>query len=188
MHNSIINTKDQSKIGRFNVLTLNQDSNTAHYLSDDQNYVCILPFEKSESGSVKSIYVLEYPNPASGSQVQTLVTDTVNPDLDKTPYDSVCRALIEEAGLNIDDLGLTEDHIYYLGDIQMNSPVSLNMHCYGVDITSKKVLEFTRNLSKDPFTKSSSAIKKVGFQQVVNGDYPDAAVLAGSFLLVSYFS
>ena len=70
----------------------------------------------------------------------------------------------------------------------MNSPVSLNMHCYGVDITSKKVLEFTRNLSKDTFTKSSSAIKKVGFQQVVNGDYPDAAVLAGSFLLVSYFS
>jgi len=188
MHNPIINTKDSSKLGKFNVVTLNQDSNTAHYLSDDLEYVCIVPFEKSENGSIKSIYVLDYQSPVSGSQIQTLVSDQVNPDLDKTPYDSVGRALIEEAGLNIDELGLTEDHIYYLGDIQMNSPVSVNMHCYGVDITSKKVLEFTRNLSKDHFTKSNSAIKKVGFQQIVNGDYPDASILAGSFLLVSYFS
>lgn len=183
-----INTKDLSKIGRFNVVTLNQDSNTAHYLSDDMKHVCVLPFDKSDTGSIKSIYILDYADPVSGSPVQTLVKDTVNPDLDKTPFDSVCRALIEEAGLNIDELGLTEDHIYYLGDIQMNSPISFNMHCYGVDITSSKVLEFTRNLSKDPFTKNNSSIKKVSFQQVVNGDYPDSAILAGSFLLVSYFS
>jgi hypothetical protein len=181
-------SKETSKLGRFNVLTLTKDQHSNQYLADDLEYICLIPFDKSSENSIKSIYLLDYLNPATDSQTESLIIDTVNPDLDKTPYDSVCRALVEEAGLNIDELGLTENSIYYLGDIQMSAPMSYKMHCYGIDITSKSVLEFTRNLSKDHFTKDSSSIKKVGFHQVVNGDFPDSTILAGSFLLVSYFN
>ncbi len=154
-------SKETSKLGRFNVLTLTKDQHSNQYLADDLEYICLIPFDKSSENSIKSIYLLDYLNPATDSQTESLIIDTVNPDLDKTPYDSVCRALVEEAGLNIDELGLTENSIY---------------------------LEFTRNLSKDHFTKDSSSIKKVGFHQVVNGDFPDSTILAGSFLLVSYFN
>lgn len=186
--NKPIISKEASKFGRFNVLTLTKDQHANQYLSDELEYICLIPFEKSADDSIKSIYVLEYLNPITDGLTESLIIDTVNPELDKTPYDSVCRALIEEAGLNIDDLGLNENNIYYLGDIQMNSPMAYKMHCYGVDITAKSILEFTRNLSKDHFTKDSSSIKKVGFHQVVNGDFPDSTILAGSFLLVSYFN
>lgn len=186
--NKPIISKDSSKLGRFSVFTLSKDQHTNQYLADELDYICLIPFDKSEEGSIKSIYVLEYLNPVTDSQTESLIIDTINPDLDKTAYDSVCRALVEEAGLDIDSLGVNENSIYYLGDIQMNFPMAYRMHCYGIDITSKSVLEFTRNLSKDHFTKDNSSIKKVGFHQVVNGDFPDSSVLAGSFLLVSYFS
>lgn len=187
MHKPVI-SKDSSKFGRFNVVTLTKDQHSNQYLADDLEYICLLPFERGQNDSIKSIYVLEYMNPVTGTKTDSLITDMVNPDLDKTPYDSVCRALIEEAGLNIDEFGLTENSIYYLGDIQMNLPMSAKMHCYGIDLTTKSVLEFTRNLSKDQFIKDESSIKKVGFHQVVSGDFPDSTILAGSFLLVSYFN
>lgn len=183
------NNETRTQIGKFNVLTLTKDQHSADYLSDDLDYICIIPFELSpDTKSIKSIFLLESPNMVNGQTSNSLVIDTVNPDLDKTPYDSVCRALIEEAGLNIDEVGLTEDSIFYLGDISMNSPMSLKMHCYGVNLTSKNDISFTRNLSKDHFTKDNSNIVKVGFHQVVNGDYSDTTVLSGSFLLISYFN
>ena len=89
------------------------------------------------NSSITQLLYSTYLGGASNDCGNSLVIDTVNPDLDKTPYDSVCRALIEEAGLNIDEVGLTEDSIFYLGDISMNSPMSLKMHCYGVNLTSK---------------------------------------------------
>lgn len=183
-----MNNQNTSKIGRFNVLALTKDQSTNHYLSDDLEYICLIPFERGADNSIKSIFVLDYESPANGETIQSLVLDTVNPDLDKTPFDSVCRALIEEAGLDIESLGITEDKIYYLGDIQNNVLASAKMHCFAVDLTSTNVLEFTRNLSKDIFIKDSSSIKKVGFHQVVSGDFSDSTILAGSFLLISYFN
>jgi hypothetical protein len=188
MNQHSIVTQESNKVGRFNVLILTKDNHTNHYLSCELNYICLVPFEKTAEGTIKSIYVLEFPNKVTGQTVHSLIIDTVNPDLDKTPYDSVCRSLIEEAGLNIDSLNINENNIYYLGDIQMNVPMSLNIKCYGVDITSNDQLDFTRNLSKDNFIKDESSITKIGFHQVVNGEFPDTTILSGSFLLVSYFN
>jgi hypothetical protein len=70
----------------------------------------------------------------------------------------------------------------------MNSPMTLKMQCYGIDLTNLPNISFTRNLSKDHFTKENSTITKVNFHQIVNGDYSDATVLSGAFLLVSYFN
>jgi hypothetical protein len=68
-------------------------------------------------------------------------------------------------------------------------PVNAKMICYGIDLTGlKDPVEFTRILAKDQFIKDNSSIVKVGFHQVVNGDYSDSTVLSGAFLLVSYFN
>lgn len=179
---------NSTKIGKFNVLTVNKEQLSNQYLTDDQEYICLIPFEHGKDQTIKALYLLDYVSPITGESVQTLITDSINPDFDKTSYDSVGRALIEEAGLNPDEIGLNENDIYYLGDIDVNFPVSAKMHCYAVDLTNKSISEFTRNLSKDPFIKDGSSIKKVGFHQVVSGDFPDSTVLAGSFLLVSYFN
>jgi hypothetical protein len=96
--------------------------------------------------------------------------------------------LVEEAGLDIDALSINENNIFYLGEITTTWPVSSTLQCYGIDLTGKASLEFTRNLSKDPFIKDESSIIQANFHQVVNGDYSDSTVLAGSFLLVSYFN
>jgi hypothetical protein len=180
--------ENSTKIGKFNILTLTKDQHSAHYLSCELDYICLIPFERNSGDGIKSIFLLDSPNPITKQTGSTLIIDIVNPDLDKTPYDSVCRALIEEAGLNIDDAGLTENSIFYLGDISMNSPMTLKMQCYGIDLTNLPNISFTRNLSKDHFTKENSTITKVNFHQIVNGDYSDATVLSGAFLLVSYFN
>ncbi|CAB4218114.1 hypothetical protein UFOVP1604_3 [uncultured Caudovirales phage] len=189
MHNQVSN-ETPSKIGKFNLLTVNRDQHSAQYLSVDSEYICLIPFTKTAEDTIKSIYALEFPNKSNGQTAHTLIIDEVNSDLDRTPYDSVCRALVEEAGLNIEQLGLTENQIFYLGDIAMNSPITLTMHCYGIDLgkPAKDGFEFTRNLSKDNFTKDDSKIINIGFHQVVNGDFPDTTILSGSFLLASYFN
>lgn len=177
-----------TKIGKFNVFTVNKDQKTNHYLSDDLEYICLIPFETGQDSSIKALYLLDYANPVNGTKINSLIIDEVNPDFDKTPYDSVMRALIEEAGLNVDQLKISENDIYYLGDIDSNFPANTKAHCYAIDLTGKSAIEFTRNLSKDSFTKDNSSIQKVGFHQIVNGDFSDSLVLAGSFLLVSYFN
>ena len=174
--------------GKFNVITLTKDQSSSQYLSSQGKYICLLPFEMNSEKSIKSIFVLEFPNHSIGQTSHSLVIDEIDPNTDSTPFDAVCRALIEEAGINIEELGLTENQIFYLGDISTSFPVSSTVHCYGIDVTGKTSLEFTRNLSKDKFTKDESTIIKVGFHQVVNGDYSDSTILAGSFLLVSYFN
>lgn len=177
-----------TKIGKFNVHTVNKDQLSNQYLIDDKEYICLIPFEYNKDRAIKSIYVLDYISPITGEPTQSLIIDSVNPDFDKTSYDRVDRALIEEAGLNTDEIGLTVNDIYFLGDIDVNFPVSTKIHCYAVDLTNKSIPEFTRNLSKDAFIKDGSSIKKVGFHQVVSGDFSDSTILAGSFLLASYFN
>lgn len=179
---------NSTKIGKFNVFTVSKDQKTNQYLSDDLEYICLLPFEKGKDSAIKSIFLLDYANPVNGAKVNSLIVDEVNPDFDKTPYDSVMRALTEEAGINVDELKLSENDIYYLGNIDSNFPANTKLHCYAVDLSGKSSVEFTRNLSKDSFTKENSSIQKIGFHQVVSGDFSDSLVLAGSFLLVSYFN
>ena len=182
-------TKTNLKVaGRFNLLTLSKDQYSNDYLSDDSPYICLIPFERTSDDRISSVYLLEFPSPINGDICTSLLKDSVNSDFDKTSYDSISRSLIEEAGINIDDLGLTENDIFYLGDISMDSPFIYKMKCYAIDLSSVNTLEFTRNLSKDLFTKDNSNIIKVGFHQIVNGDYSDALILASSFLLISYFN
>lgn len=180
--------EETSKFGKFNVLTLTSDNASSQYLSSDTNYICLLPFELGSDNTIKSLYVLEFINRSNSKPTHSLVIDEINPDLDKTSYDSVCRALIEEAGLNPEELQLSKNQIFYIGDISLNNPVTSNMLCYAIDLTGMTNPEFTRALAKDSFTKDESSIKKVGFHQVVSGDFTDATILAGSFLLVSYFN
>lgn len=181
-------SRTATSFGKFDVVTLSKDQASSNYLSTQGRHICLLPFEMNVEKSIKSVFLLEFPNHSLGQTAHSLVIDEMDPNTDSTPFDAVCRALIEEAGVNIDELGLNENQIFYLGDITTSFPVSSTMHCYGIDVTGKSALEFTRNLSKDQFTKDESSIIKVGFHQVVNGDYSDSTVLAGSFLLVSYFN
>ena len=89
-------------------------------------------------------------------------------------------------------MGLTEDDIFYLGNISTSIPANANFKCYAVDLTKASnpdsPIEFGRTLAKSPFTKDSSEIVKLGFHQVVNGDFTDATILAGAFLLFAYTS
>lgn len=178
-----------TKFGKFNLTTVTKDTLANHQISDDSLYICLIPFERTSDNGIKSIYLLEFPNSVTGQREHCLVFDELNPDVDETSYDSVRRAMIEEAGVNLDDLRLDENVIFYLGEISMCFPVNSRMACYGIDLTDvKDPIEFTRILSKDNFIKDDSSVVKVGFHQVVNGDYSDATILSGAFLLVSYFN
>jgi 8-oxo-dGTP pyrophosphatase MutT (NUDIX family) len=156
------------------------------------NYIAIIPFERTSDDKIKAIYGVELQNHATGQRDTTLLVDSVDPARDQTTFDTVCRALLEEAGLNIEEVGLTEDDIFYLGDITSSLPVSSKFKCYAIDLSKlskpNSQIEFTRTLSKSSFEKDSSEIVKLGFHQVVNGDFSDATILAASFLLVSYFN
>jgi 8-oxo-dGTP pyrophosphatase MutT (NUDIX family) len=178
--------------GEFEIISLSKDQEKTDHISSKANYIAILPFEKTSDDKIKSIYCLRSDNPATGQTDTTLIVDQVDPARDQTPYDSVCRAMIEEAGIDLDEIGITGSEIFYLGTITSSVPVSAKFKCYAVDLTkvakSDKQIEFARTLSKSKFTKDSSEIVKLGFHQVVNGDFSDSTILSGAFLLVSYFN
>ena len=187
-------TKSSSPIlnGEFDIVSLVRDHDRSDRLTSKSNYIVVLPFERTSDNRIKSIYGVKFENHATGQTDTTLLIDSVDSARDQTPYDTVCRALIEEAGLNLEELGVTEDSIFYLGNISLSVPVNAKFKCYAVDLTEladpTESIPFTTALSKTKFDKDGSEIVKLGFHQVVNGDFSDATVLSGAFLLVSYFN
>ena len=181
---------NETKFGKYSLKTLTRDNVSKHQVSADSSYVCLLPFEKNGESGIKSIFLLQFPNSITGKPEHSLIVDEVDSDTDTNTYESVRRALTEEAGLNLDELRIDENKIFYLGEITTSFPATSTMTCYGIDLTGlgQDGVEFTRNLSKDVFIRDQSSIVKAGFHQIVNGDYTDATVLSGAFLLVSYFS
>lgn len=177
--------------GRFEIVSLTQDQDREDFLSCKVKYIAVLPFERTIEDSIKALYALKFVNPTTGQTEHSLITDAVS-SAESNYYDAVCRALIEEAGIDVDKLGLDEDDIFYLGNISTTTPVTSQIRCYGVDFSKiskpDSPIEFLRTLSKSKFTKDSSEIAKIGFHQVVNGDFSDSLILSGSFLLISYFN
>jgi len=181
---------NESNFGKYQLKEVSLDADKVkHYVSSNSPYICLLPFEKTEDNQISSVYILKYINPSTENTDYSLIVDEFDLDLESTSYDSVKRSLTEEAGLDIEALGITEDRIFYLGDITMSIPVNAKMMCYGIDLTnlSKDQIQFTRTLAKDHFIKDTSSIIKIGFHQLVNGDYSDSTILSGTFLLASYF-
>lgn len=187
-------TKSVSPIlnGKYDLVSLTKDNNKSERISVNRNYVIVLPFERTEDQKIKSIYGISFENPVSSKEDVTLITGEVDLEKDTTAYDSVGRILLEEAGLNIDDAGLIEDDIFYLGIITTVEPVFSKFKCYAVDLTKisrpDHSIDFTRNLSNSIAFNENSEVVKIGFHQVVNGDYSDACILSSCFLLVSYFN
>jgi len=178
--------------GKYDLISMIRDSDRAEKISSRENYILILPFERTEDSKIKAIYGVKFENPATGQPDVSLLTDVIDFEKDTTSFDSVGRSLLEEAGLNIEDAGLNEDDIFYIGTMTTSEPAIAKFKCYAIDLTKisrpNESIRFTRNLSKSAFTKDdSSEIVKIGFHEIVNGDYSDASILAGSFLLVSYF-
>lgn len=178
--------------GEFDVVSLTRDTDQSSRLMSKANYIAILPFERTNDGQIKAIYGLSFDNHATSQRDTTLLVDSVDSSRDQTAYDTVCRALLEEAGINLEECGINEDDIFYLGNITTSMPINSQFKCYAVDMSRlakpDSPIEFTRTLSKSKFEKDSSEIVKLGFHQVVNGDFSDATILASAFLLVSYFN
>jgi len=178
--------------GEFEVISMTRGQEKADQIRSKAGYIAVLPFERGTDGKLKSIYCVKSENPATSQTDVTLVIDKIDSTKDTTSYDTVCRAMIEETGIDLEKLGIDSGDIFYLGAITTAIPVNSRFLCYAIDLTKadnpKKPIEFARTLSKSNFTKDSSEIVKLGFHQVVNGDYSDATVLSGAFLLVSYFN
>jgi len=178
--------------GQFDVVSLSREQHKAERLVSKANHIAVIPFDCSQDGKIKSIYGLKFDNHATGQRDVTLLTDSFDSGKDKTAYDAVFRLFLEEAGVNLEEAGVIEDDVFYLGYITSSVPVSSKFKCFAVDLTKlagpKSKLEFTRNLSKSNFEKDSSEIARIGFNQVVNGDFSDSMILSGAFLLISYFS
>ena len=175
--------------GEFDIVTLSREHHKSNRLVSKSNYIAVLPFDCLPDGKIKSIYGLKFQNHATGQPDVTILTDSFDENRDKTAYDAVFRLFLEEAGINLEDRGITEDNIFYLGNITSAIPVNSKFKCFAIDLTNlKSSLEFTRNLSKASLEKDSSEISRLGFNEIVNGDFSDSMILAGSFLLISYFS
>lgn len=177
--------------GKFNLVALSKADERDDRIRSTQDYIIILPFDRTDNNKIANIYCREFNDPSTDEDDTTLIIDAVDEDRDPTSYDSITRSLLEEAGINLEEEGLTEDDIYYIGPLTLAEPIGAKFKCYAVDLTKisrpGENINFTTNLSKFKFTKDSSNIIKVGFHQIVNGDYSDAIILAGVFLLVSYF-
>lgn len=187
----ITKTVSQITNGPFDLISIEADNSKHEIISSKVNHVLILPFERTSDNKIKAIYAIESTDVAVPGTTVSLISDIVDQRKDQSTYDTVCRALIEEAGLNLDEVGLTEDDIFYLGNISMSVPVIAKLKCYAVDvskISGPNPINFTRALSKAALTKDNSKIVRLGFHQVVNGDFSDSTILSGSFLLVAYFS
>jgi hypothetical protein len=177
--------------GEFDLVSLSREQHKADRLVSKTNHIAVIPFDCQTDGTIKSIYGLKFDNHATGRKDVTLLTDAVDSGKDKTAYDALFRLFLEEAGINLEEAGIVEDDIFYLGHITSAVPVTAKFKCFAVDLTKlstlREKLEFTRNLSKSSLEKDSSEIARIGFNQVVNGDFPDAMILSASFLLISYF-
>jgi hypothetical protein len=178
--------------GKFDMVSLSRNTDTDHKIVSKPNFIAIIPFERNEEDKISYVYAIKFQNHATDQSEVSLLVDSLDSERDSTAYDSVGRALLEEAGLNIDEIGITEDDLFYLGPMTFSEPISAKFKCYAVDLTKvvrpDEQLEFTTTLAKSPFTRGESEIVRLGFHQVVNGDYPDVTILAGAFLLVSYFA
>lgn len=177
--------------GKFDLVSLSRNSDKTDRIVSKQNYIVLLPFDRTESDKIANIYGVKFQNHATDQSDVTLIIDSIDNEKDSTAFDAIGRSFLEEAGLNIEDLGINEDDIFYLGPITFSEPVSAKFKCYAIDLTKisrpDESIEFTTTLAKSPFTRDDSEIVKIGFHQIVNGDFSDATILAGSFLLVSYF-
>lgn len=176
---------------KYDIISLARNTDTDKKIRLTQNYIAIVPFERNEEDKIAYVYAVKFSNYATDSSDVTLIIDSIDSERDTTAYDAIGRTLLEEAGLNMEEVGLSEDDVFYLGPMTLSDPIIAKFRCYAVDLTKisrpDKPFEFTTNLSKYPFTRGESEIVKLGFHQIVNGDYSDATILAGSFLLVSYF-
>lgn len=200
MHNQDNNPLQPAKIvksvstlpnGMFDVISLSKNAEKTEKLSAKPNYIAIVPFDRTEDNKIANIYGVKFHNHATDLTDVTLLIDSIDLEKDTTPFDSIGRAMLEEAGLNLEELGITEDDIFYLGPMTFSEPVAAKFKCYAVDLTKisrpDKTIDFARTLTKSPFNREESEILKIGFHQIVNGDFTDVTILAGSFLLVSYF-
>jgi hypothetical protein len=188
----IVKTITPLEGGKFDLVSLSRNTDKDNRLVSKSNFIAIIPFERNEEDKISYIYAVKFQNHAIDQSDVSLLVDTLDSERDSTAYDSVGRALLEEAGLNIDEIGVTEDDLFYLGPMTFSEPISAKFKCYAIDLTKvvrpDEQLEFTTTLAKSPFTRGESEIVRLGFHQVVNGDYPDVTILAGAFLLVSYFA
>lgn len=178
--------------GKYDLIEISRNTDKDRRIVSKSNYIAIIPFERNAENKIAYVYGVKFQNHATDKSEVTLLIDSVDSDRDTTAYDAVGRTMLEEAGLNIDDAGINEDDVFYLGPMTFNEPVSAKFKCYALDLTKisrpDSPLEFTTNLSKSPFTRGEAEIVKLGFHQIVNGDYTDVTILSGAFLLVSYFS
>lgn len=178
--------------GKFDLVSLSRNTDKDHKIVSKTNFIAIIPFERNEEDKISYLYGVKFHNHATDQSDVSLLVDSLDSEKDSTAYDAVGRALLEEAGMNIDELGITEDDLFYLGPMTFSEPISAKFKCYAIDLTKvvrpDEQLEFTTTLAKSPFTRGESEIVRLGFHQVVNGDYPDVTILAGAFLLVSYFA
>jgi hypothetical protein len=179
-------SKSSEQVGKLNIHTLTKDQYSKQFVSDDTQYLCILPFTRTSDDRIKSIYALESTHLFNGENQVVAIVDEFNQDLDTNLFSGINRALIEEVGIDPEANGITIKDFFLLGEFNHSFPVEASVVCYGIDLTGKPSLDFTRNLSKDKFTDSK--VVEVGFHRVVNGDIKDSAILAASFLLVSNFN
>lgn len=186
--------KSNTKIldSKYNVLSLTYNDMVYEKIISNDQYIMLLPFDRTSDNKIKSIYCLTFENPQTNKDDGTLLFDTIDKSKDSTTYDSIGRILLEEAGLNLTENNINEDSIYYLGNVSTFEPMISNFKCYGIDLTKlnrpNKPIEFTRTLSKYPYMRDNSKIEQIGFHEIVAGNYSDATILSGCFLLISYFS
>jgi len=186
-------TKNSSSLidGKLNIIELSRDGISTKKIEVIQDYILIIPFDRTQDNSISNIYIKKYTDPVKDESISTMIMDIIDFNRDNTSYDAVGRVLLEEAGLNLEEEGLGEDEIFYIGPLSINDPIYSNVKCYAIDLTKinrpGENIDFTTNLSKFNFIKDSSDIIKVGFHQIVNGDYSDVFILGSTFLLISYF-
>jgi hypothetical protein len=178
--------EDNKQFGKLNIKTLSMGQHSKQIASDSSQYICILPFVRTQDNRIKSIYALETINPIDGTKEICSIIDEFNPDLDKTLFDSLNRSMVEEIGIDLESSGVSVNDIHLLGEFSQRFPVEANFVCYGVDLTGKNSIEFTRALSKDKFSESS--IVNIEFYKVVNGDIKDSNIITSCFLLISNFN
>lgn len=143
--------------------------------------VCILPFELSSDETIKNVYLSREYDIFSDKTYNSIIKAEYNDVEDDSNLDAVLRYLNINMNVIIDDSEL--DRIFYLGDLEFNSPFEANIPCYGVKVDGliKK---------KDEFFDVSEFcyVHRKSYSDVLKNGNQDVMVLSSLMMLLTYYT
>ena len=146
--------------------------------------ICIVPFETDTAGKIiQSVYLYKYFDFLKSKHKMTTLLYKNNEDKDDSNLDTVLRCINDTMRIPITDSDIKR--VFYLGEIELNSLISGNIPCYGVNVTGMVKETPINYIINDELEIS---LEKFPYSTILQSTSHDFLIASSVFMLLSYLS